>query len=225
MNEISRNRWQMQSSQSNLISSQIWYNNFQIAYSATSVIPGDDGKQPPPPAQSSSIRAHSTIYIKENSSEEQKISVSKSCYSGKKMLDLQLPAEEFIDSEVEQEVLKNRNPVQIMPQAQYEHSKNSLKLNETSSSNGSSNCSKTTFLFDLNEPIQLDESEMPNSTDFLDSAKDNIMSRDQDSFGMSKLGSHVQNEESTYNVPEGKGIPCQKMHSCVKSLYCSIVIL
>lgn len=239
MNEISRNRWQMQSSQSNLISSQIWYNDFQKAYSATSVIPGDDGKQTPPPgenfqmpsstdvASEKSVRARSSINIKENSLEEQRISMSKRCFTGKRLLDLQLPAEEYIDSEDEQQVLKNRNSVQIVPQVEYEHSKNSLKLNETSSSNGSSNCSKTTFLFDLNEPIQIDESETPNSANFIDSSTDNvILPRNQDSFGMPKLESHVQNKENTYNVQEGKGIhTLPMMHSCFKSLYCSIVIL
>lgn len=212
MNEVSRNRWQMQCSQSNLIPSQVQYNIFQKAYYPPAQFGGNFQIPSTHLVSQESIRAGSMIYIKENSLEEQRNSMSKVCYSGKRLLDLQLPAEEYIDSEDEQG-LKERNPVQ-MPQVQYDHSqttspsptKNTLKLNKTSSSNGSTNYSKTTFLFDLNEPIQLDESETPNSADFINSScTDIIMPQDQDSFGKSKLGFHVQNEESTRNVPEGKG--------------------
>ncbi|XP_009626284.1 uncharacterized protein [Nicotiana tomentosiformis] len=98
-----------------------------------------------------------------NVSKECNLSSSKSNVSRKRMLDLEVPAEEYIDNE-DGEPFEEENPVkkpnimiaELQPQCY-------SKVNFGDSSISLSSCRGTSLLFDLNEPVQPVESEWQNS--------------------------------------------------------------
>ncbi|OIT29818.1 PREDICTED: uncharacterized protein LOC109210850 [Nicotiana attenuata] len=98
-----------------------------------------------------------------NVSKECNLSSSKSNISRKRMLDLEVPPEEYIDNE-EGEPFEKENSVirpnimipELQPQCY-------SKVNVGDSSISLSSCRGTSLLFDLNEPVQPVESEWQNS--------------------------------------------------------------
>ncbi|XP_060205027.1 uncharacterized protein LOC132632902 isoform X1 [Lycium barbarum] len=131
------------------------------------------------------------LLTEQNLAKEWKISSSKSSTSRKRMLDLELPAEEYIDIEDEEQFVEER-PVQGLNVEERPVQGPNILISELSKANfvnpGDSSISNssprgTFHLFDLNEPIQLDETGYPNSTLESINVHEEISNMDQDLSG------------------------------------------
>ncbi|KAK4362270.1 hypothetical protein RND71_017511 [Anisodus tanguticus] len=120
---------------------------------------------------SNSIAGHrvppgADLLTEQSVTKEWKLSSSKSSTSRKRMLDLELPAEEYIDFEEEKQFVEE-SPVQgpniLISEIQPWHSSKVNFVNPGDSSVSNSSPRGTFLLFDLNEPIQPDETGYPNS--------------------------------------------------------------
>ncbi|XP_019200001.1 PREDICTED: uncharacterized protein LOC109193581 isoform X2 [Ipomoea nil] len=126
--------------------------------------------------------------------------------SRKRMLDLELPGDLYIDSEEENEVQVPKTPItNLWP---VNESKLASFYPEGSSMSDSS-CRKTNLLFDLNEPAQPDESEFPSSSSLLesDSSQHDIANQNQDLSEKEKSNADcsLPNKETLLDITVGEG--------------------
>ncbi|KAM3269149.1 putative protein isoform X1 [Capsicum chacoense] len=105
------------------------------------------------------------LLTEQNVTNDRKISSSESSASRKRMLDLELPAEEYVDIE-DGEQYARESPVQepniLISELQPSHS-SKVNFVPGDSSISNSNPRGSFLLFDLNEPIHPDETGYPNS--------------------------------------------------------------
>ncbi|MCD7455105.1 hypothetical protein HAX54_027009 [Datura stramonium] len=143
---------------------------------------------------------------------ERKISSPKSSASMKRMLDLELPAEEYIDIEDGEQFVRE-SPVQgpdilISELQQPRHSSKVNFVNPGDSSISNSSPKGSFLLFDLNEPIQPDETGYPNSALESVNVHEEISNMDQDLSGtvhaecstLKKEGGDISNMNSSDEV-------------------------
>ncbi|XP_027124452.1 uncharacterized protein [Coffea arabica] len=110
-----------------------------------------------------SIHAGSDVYLEENHLKELEVSSCGRNKYGKRMLNLELPPEEYMDSdggeELEKEKSSEVSPVQLDPSVRFVDSspKSNLILRKGASSDFNSSCSNTSCLLDLNAPLPSDE--------------------------------------------------------------------
>lgn len=127
------------------------------------------------------------LLAEQNVSKEREISSSKSSASRKRVLDLELPAEEYIDIEDGEQFVRE-SPVQgsniLISELQPQHSSKVNFVNPGDSSISNSSPRGSFILFDLNEPIQLDETGYPNSALESVNIHEEISNMDQDLSGM-----------------------------------------
>ncbi|KAK4735554.1 hypothetical protein R3W88_009815 [Solanum pinnatisectum] len=126
------------------------------------------------------------LLAEKNVTKERKISSLKSSASRKRMLDLELPAEEYMDIEdgeqfVRESSVQGPNIVISELQPQDNSKVNFANPGDPSISNSSPRGSF--LLFDLNEPIQLDETGYPNSALESVNIHEEISNMDQDLSG------------------------------------------
>lgn len=155
----------------NIEPSTLWGETFQV--SSNSI----DGQRVPPGAD---------LLAEQSVSKERKISSSKSSASRKRMLDLELPAEEYIDIEDGEQFVREshaRGPNILISELQRQHSSKANFVNPGDSSVSNSSPRGSFLLFDLNEPIQLDETGYPNSALESVNIPEEISNMDQDLSG------------------------------------------
>ncbi|KAJ8536290.1 hypothetical protein K7X08_034691 [Anisodus acutangulus] len=136
---------------------------------------------------SNSIACQGTdLLTEQNVTKEWTLSSSKSSVSRKRMLDLELPAEEYIDIEDEEQFVEER-PVQgtniLISELQPRHSSKVNFVNPGDYSISNSISRGTFHLFDLNEPTQPDETGYPNSAVESVNVHEEISHMDQDLSG------------------------------------------
>ena len=110
-----------------------------------------------------SIHARSDVSLEENHLKELEVSSCGRNKYGKRMLNLELPPEEYMDSdggeELEKEKSSEVSPVWLDPSVRFVDSspKSNLIIRKGASSNFNSSCSYTSCLLDLNAPLPYDE--------------------------------------------------------------------
>lgn len=127
------------------------------------------------------------LLTEQNVTKERKVSSPKSSASRKRMLDLELPAEEYIDIEDGEQFVRE-SPVQgpnilISELQQPRHSSKVNFVSPGDSSISNSSPRGSFLLFDLNEPIQPDETGYPNSALESINTHEEISNMDQDLSG------------------------------------------
>lgn len=133
-----------------------------------------------------SVPPDADLLTEQNATKERKISSSKSSPSRKRILDLELPAEEYLDIEDGEQFVREscvQGPNILISEVQPRHSSKVNFDNPVDSSIANSSPRGSFLLFDLNEPLQPDETGYPNSA--LESINDHeeISNMDQDLSG------------------------------------------
>ncbi|KAL3513113.1 hypothetical protein ACH5RR_025830 [Cinchona calisaya] len=165
------------------------------------------------------IHTGSNVYLAENHLKELDVSSRRRNKHGKLMLDLELPAEELMDSDegeqLEEEKFAEVSSVLHDPSIRCIDSlpKSNLILDGKTPSNLNTSCRKTSCLFDLNEPVECDEPVSTTYTSLIDlnASSAEVMQLEQDLSGNRKSEFTVLNEVAR-DILEGKG-----------SLRCSII--
>nr|XP_016451978.1 PREDICTED: uncharacterized protein LOC107776579 [Nicotiana tabacum] len=132
------------------------------------------------------VQPGADLLTKQNLRKDWKISSSISSASRKRTFDLELPAEEYVDIE-DREHCVEESPVQgpniLISELQPQHSSKVNFVNPGDSSISNSTPRGTFLLFDLNEPIQTDETGCPNSALESMNVHEEISDIDQDLSG------------------------------------------
>ncbi|XP_004235976.1 uncharacterized protein [Solanum lycopersicum] len=132
------------------------------------------------------VPSSSDLLAEQNVTKERKISSSKSGASRKRMLDLELPAEEYMDIEDGEQFVREsfvQGPNIVISELQPQDSSKVNFANPGDSSISNSSPRGSFLLFDLNEPIQLDETEYPNYALESVNIHEGISNMDQDLSG------------------------------------------
>lgn len=217
--ELSADHLQMQTSLSNSFVTGMQCNTSKKALQIPSCIllnqrddnPSSQGaenfQRPLSFASRKSIQSGSDVYLVENHLKDLKASY------GKRMLDLELPPEEYIGSDEGERLEEEESPdvslVLYDPSIKIVDSlpESNLMLKRGASSNFNSNSRKPSCSFDLNEPLQIDESVNTNSTSLVysDTSSKEIMYQDLDLSRKPRLKTPDLNEIA-HDILEGKGI-------------------
>lgn len=224
MMELSKDHLRMQTSLSNSFVSGMLCDTSKKALQLPGWLlsnPGDDKpsvhgvenlQRPSNFVSKKTIHAGSDVYLAENLLKELEVSSGGRNKYGKRMLNLELPPEEYMDSdrgeELEKEKSSEVSPVQPDPSIKFvdPSPKSNLMLRKGASSNINSSCRNTSCLLDLNAPLPSDEPVSTISTSLVDSnmSSTGIMQQDRDVSG--KPRSKTPNlTEIASDVLEGKG--------------------
>lgn len=143
------------------------------------------------------------LLAEQNVTKERTISSSKSSASRKRMLDLELPAEECMDIE-DGEQFARESPVQgpniLISELQPRHSSKVNFVNPGDSSISNSSPRGSFLLFDLNEPLQLDEAGYLNSALESVNVHEEISNMDQDLSGTVQAECSTMKKEGILNI-------------------------
>ncbi|CAN4088409.1 unnamed protein product [Withania somnifera] len=136
-----------------------------------------------------SVPPDAELLTEQNVTKERKISSSRSSPSRKRILDLELPAEEYLDIEDGEQFVRESCVQRYSPKVNFDNPGDSSIV--ISSPRGSF------LLFDLNEPVQPDETGYPNSA--LESINDHaeISNMDQDLSGTVHAKCSIPKKEVT----------------------------
>ncbi|CAN4086290.1 unnamed protein product [Withania somnifera] len=122
------------------------------------------------------VPPNADLLTEQNVTKERKISSSKSSPSRKRILDLELPAEEYLDIEDGEQFMRGscvQGPNILISEVQSRHSLKVNFDNPGDSSIANSSPRGNFLLFDLNEPVQPDE------TGYLNSALESIIDHEE----------------------------------------------
>ncbi|CAK9148017.1 unnamed protein product [Ilex paraguariensis] len=156
------------------------------------------------------VKADCEPSLSKSHKEDCNLSLSQNSNYGKRMLDLELPADEYIDSEEEER--SKEKEVSEVPEVPYYPSKRISGSVVFSGGQGGpvspdSFSRKTKHLVDLNEPIQLDDRGTPNSTSLLgsDTCHVEIPYKGHNLSGMLNSDFLLLNQEIVHTINAGKG--------------------
>lgn len=132
------------------------------------------------------VSSGADLWAEQNVTKERKISSSKSSASRKRMLDLELPAEEYMDIDDGEQYVREssvQGPNIVISELQPQDGSKVNFANPGDPSISNSSPRGSFLLFDLNEPIQLDETGYPNSALESVNIHEEISNMDQDLSG------------------------------------------
>lgn len=149
------------------------------------------------------VSSGADLLAEQNVTKERKISSSKSSASRKRMLDLELPAEEYMDIDDGEQFVREssvQGPNIVISELQPQDSSKVNFANPGDPSISNSSPRGSFLLFDLNEPIQLDETGYPNSAVESVNIHEEISNMDQDLSGTVHANCSTLEKEGILNI-------------------------